>query len=113
MKSFIKELRNSGEARKKRFLIGGSAITMCLVVVLWVIYLNFSLETIVGGRAEELARNDSNGFWPTMKRGTAILYEEFAQLIKRGVDQKKEIIIQPQKNYQVNDIKPIAPQTIK
>ncbi|HEY4523964.1 MAG TPA: hypothetical protein VJK04_03790 [Candidatus Paceibacterota bacterium] len=114
LKNFIAELRTSGEARKKRYLVIGSAITMSVVVFLWMGYLNINVQNVSDTErtdaAPEIQKND---FWETMKRGSAILYDQIADLIGKGINQKKEIIIDTKENFQSGELAPITPQEIK
>ena len=114
LKNFIAELRASDETRKKRYMIASSAITMSIVVLLWLGYLNINVRNIGDtgstGVAQETPRSD---FWGTMKRGSAILYAQIADLILKGINQKKEININTEENFQSGELAPIAPQKIK
>lgn len=111
---FIAELRASDEARKKRYLIMGSAVTMSAVILLWIGYLNISVQNIGNtARADDAPEMQKNDFWGTMKRGSAILYSQIADLIRNGINQKKEINIDTEENFQSGELAPIMPQKIK
>lgn len=124
LKKFIEELRASGKARKNRYLVGGSAITMSLVILFWVAFLNANVRGIAYGGTAEISDNLSqNNFLSVMKRGSALLYVQLADLVSGLINQKKEIIISGQngqgggsaakENFQSGELPPIAPQDIK
>ncbi len=51
LRSFIRELQRSDDQRKHRWLVGTSAVSMVIVVGLWVIFLNVSVPTVSSGVA--------------------------------------------------------------
>ena len=44
MKKWIENIQNSNEATKKKWLIGLSIISMTIIIGLWLIYLNYSMN---------------------------------------------------------------------
>ncbi len=44
MKKWIENIRNSDEATKKKWLMGFSVISMMIIIGLWLIYLNYSMD---------------------------------------------------------------------
>lgn len=123
-KDFISQLRESGESRKRRYLFGGSAVTMTLIVLLWVTYLNANVQGISYSNTADSADNISGSdFFSVMKRGTGLLYAEIASLVATGMNQKQEIIIsagdgaatdvKSTNNFQSGELLPIVPQDIR
>jgi len=66
IKNFIVKLQNSNEKTKKRWLIGLSAAAMFLIVMLWIVYLDFISDRI--GRPEQEAPSEIS-FWQVLKVG--------------------------------------------
>lgn len=79
IRTFIHALRKKNEREKRVWVFGASAVTMALVVVLWVAYLNFTLPDMApvlpaSGEqktAERAPQADST--WSTFKRGIGII----------------------------------------
>jgi hypothetical protein len=46
LKQFVRSLQRSNETRKRRRLVGTSAVTMLIVVVLWLAYLNLIVPVL-------------------------------------------------------------------
>ena len=44
MKKWIENIQNSNEATKKKWLMGLSVISMAIIIGLWLIYLNYSMD---------------------------------------------------------------------
>jgi len=123
-KKFIKELRASDEGRRNRYLWGGSAVTMGIVILLWVAYLNMNIQGVSNSKsAEATGAGSSNAFFSVMGRGSAILYSQFAGFIQGQFGKKKEIIISAddnaaqgsgaKENFQSGELAPVTPQEIK
>ena len=124
LKQFIKKLRASDEGRKNRYLWGGSVLTMCVVILLWAAYLSVNIQGIAYTKtADATDTSSSNNFLSIMRRGSAILYTQFAGFLWNQVSQKKEIIISAdsnpvsngstKENFQSGELTPIPPQEIK
>jgi hypothetical protein len=79
IRTFIHALRKKNEREKRVWVFGASAVTMALVVVLWVVYLNITLPEMTPvlpsseeqKTAERTAQTDST--WNTFKRGIGII----------------------------------------
>jgi hypothetical protein len=52
-KSFIEELRSLGEPAKRRILFGAAAVSMVIVVCLWLAYFNTIVPNAVPAAAEQ------------------------------------------------------------
>lgn len=84
LKSFIKELQCSSVKTKKRWLIGTTAILMLILLVLWVVYLSFSLPRVVEPDEAESAKNvEIDSFFKVFTRGIRVIYGD----IKSGVSE--------------------------
>lgn len=62
--NFIRELQNSDEATKKRWLIILSGVSMVVVVGIWLVYFNWSLEKI--SPAQQQAAVETSGIKETL-----------------------------------------------
>ncbi|MBI5079347.1 hypothetical protein HZB06_01560 [Candidatus Wolfebacteria bacterium] len=58
----IEKIRDSDEAAKKRWVIVFSAITMTIVVIIWLFYAGFAVKTTE-------KKDVSTDFWPIFKKG--------------------------------------------
>lgn len=115
IKKFVSDLRSSSEERKKRYLAGFSAVTMILVVFLWINYIAGSIKEISpnDGQMTDAINSDRQKFWPILKKGTAIIYDNIAEAINKNIARKKEIEIINDENFQVSDLTRIEPREIK
>lgn len=114
LKTFITELRASSEAKRKLYLVYGSGVTMCLVVALWGVYLNLNVHSIGEDTTAEISQAaPQDSFFSTMGRGSAILYSQFADFIRKEFSKKKEFTIDTQENFQSGDLPTLAPQDIR
>lgn len=74
IRELIENIQNSDEATKKRWLIASSAVTMILVVSLWLIYINHSIQP--AGNNINIEQQESGiGFWQIFKNGLNIVGE--------------------------------------
>ncbi len=46
LKDFIRELRRLDESAKKRWLVGLSAVSIILVIIIWAMYLNATIRAV-------------------------------------------------------------------
>ena len=44
MKKWIENIQNSDEATKKKWLMGLSVTSMAIIIGIWLIYLNYSMD---------------------------------------------------------------------
>ncbi len=85
----IKELRRAPEQRKKRWLVGGSAVLMFFVITLWFSYLNLTLPSLKQVDEKNTPENqDKESFLKTFKTGFEIVSNNF----KNGFDNIKQQI---------------------
>lgn len=69
----IDEIRNSDEEIKKRWLIGCSAITMIVVIVFWLAYINSVIKP--ANQIKQVTQETSGmaEFWQIFKNGAKII----------------------------------------
>lgn len=79
IRDFVEKLQNSDDAVKKRWLIGLSAATIILVIGLWVVYLNFTIDKI--GESEQEAPSGTS-FWQVLKTGSGKAFSKIVGIIK-------------------------------
>ncbi len=56
---FIESLQEADEARKKRWVIGASAVAMLIIILLWLMYLSLTLPVVDTGTTAEATSTDS------------------------------------------------------
>lgn len=82
--NYIERLRNSSERKKRRFVTVASSFAMVIVVLLWVVYLNFTLPVLnppteatqgfVQGDTNGIAKTDpDNSFFSVLTRGAKVI----------------------------------------
>jgi hypothetical protein len=113
----VREIQNSGdEARKRRWLVGLSAFTMLIVVVLWLGYLNLTLVNVPGGdtaAAQVQTKEQNRGFVSAMQRGSAIVYHQIVGFLKEQSRATNNFEIRPNTGYHALDLPAITPREIK
>ncbi len=99
MKNFLERLRSADERIKTGWLIALSAISMVIVVFVWVKYFNnLIMESVSTRPVEEESRSFS--FWQTMENGTAFLRQDLSEKIRNFgamLAAPRNYIIQPPK----------------
>lgn len=78
LKNFLRRIQNSDEATKKKWLIGASAVSMILVVGLWLIYIQSTIKVITNQTEEESVI----GFWQVLKNGLRVIFHSIKDNIK-------------------------------
>ncbi len=93
-KKFIKKIQNSDENIKKRWLIASSAITMVLVIGLWLIYMNWSINSFNENAQKQ---KSETGFWQIFKTGLDVVGESIWNNVKnfaQKITGEKTIVIE-------------------
>jgi hypothetical protein len=54
-KDFIKKLQEKDEKTKRVYLVAASSVSMIVIILLWVLYLNFTVPTVGQGNATSTA----------------------------------------------------------
>ncbi len=81
LKKQLEKIQNSGEATKKRWFIGATAVAMILVVGLWLIYINSTVNSLGNNSQNQEPQGSTTEFWPILKTGLMVV----GQSIKEGV----------------------------
>lgn len=68
IKNFIEKLQNSEDNVKKRWLVILSGLSMVIIIAVWLVYLNNSMEKI----GEKQSRQSETTFWQVFKTGLRI-----------------------------------------
>jgi len=93
IREFLEKIQNSSESTKRRYLIVFTAISMVLIVGLWLIYTNSMIQYT----NQQLAnQNSETKFWQIFKNGLKIvggLIKENAQNIISQIFQSNTITI--------------------
>jgi hypothetical protein len=88
LKTLLRRIQNSDEAIKKRWLVGATAISMILIIGLWLGYVN---STIKSAGDDDQNRESSIGFWQVFRNGLSVIYKSIYESIKESV---KSIILE-------------------
>ena len=83
-KRYIRKLQRSDESTKKRWLIGGAAGAMVLLIVFWVVYLQVTLPLVaeVGEVSAPVPEQEKETFFNVFVRGIGVVGAQF----KTGVE---------------------------
>ncbi|MFB6212561.1 MAG: hypothetical protein ABEI53_01940 [Candidatus Magasanikbacteria bacterium] len=105
----LKEIRESDDATKKRYLIGGSTLIFLLVIGVWLVWFSNSIPRVVPPEKPEVAekqkmkpeKTDKNvdGFFSKVKRGFQITLqgskkslEDFGKIWTKGLNSFREAL---------------------
>ncbi|MBI2623264.1 MAG: hypothetical protein HYW65_01655 [Candidatus Liptonbacteria bacterium] len=97
---FLKRLQGADATTKRRVLIAGSAVAMVVVLYVWLVYFNNLLADAGGARTAGAGEETGASFWATMRRGSAVLYDNVADAFGRIGELLKgsrEYIVKPMK----------------
>lgn len=92
LKDFLEKLQNADESIKKRWLVILSAISMVIIIIVWLKYFAFVIRPV-----GTLSQEDSGGgfsFWETMKTGVSVLWGKLL-----GALRSLERILSAPRNY--------------
>ena len=95
VKKKIKTLQRADEKSKKIWLVGMTAISMILVIGLWLFYQNLTLPKPAKISSHETNIQTKENPWNTFMAGFQTLSREFSEKfgeIKNGVDQQFDTI---------------------
>ncbi|MBN2197803.1 hypothetical protein JW698_01230 [Candidatus Wolfebacteria bacterium] len=71
IRELLKKIQNSDENIKKRWLIGASAISILLIIIIWLIYLKFTTNSNVS----KINPEKTIGFWQIFKNGLIVIFQ--------------------------------------
>ena len=71
LRSFIRELQQLDEAAKKRWLVSLSAISIIIIVIAWIMYLNATIKAV-----DDPTTAAEPGAWDIFKTGLQVLGEK-------------------------------------
>lgn len=79
LKISLEKIQNSDENVKKRWLIGATAVSMVLVISLWLIYVQSTIKSI----SNDIENQESTiGFWQIFKNGFVVIFNSVKENIK-------------------------------
>lgn len=94
--AFVAELRESSEARKRRWLYGLSGTSMAIVLALWVVYMNAIVPAVppaespaapgagvVRAPSAPAKEGEETGVWKTFTAGVRVVADELGAAAKR------------------------------
>jgi len=84
IRELLTKIQNSDEKTKRRYLIIMSAITMILIIVLWLIYLK---STIQGVSQETVSQTPNTQFWQVFKNGLSITSQSIKENVQNIISQ--------------------------
>lgn len=109
IKNFISRIQNSDEATKKFWLFVSSGVTMAIVVVFWLAYMNMTVAQVEQPSAalpqrttndQRLTTNDEPGFFTIFFAGLKTIYDQIQNKI---VSATNNISIEnPRRNFQLD-----------
>ncbi len=79
LKVFLQKIQNSDENIKKRWLIGATAISMVLVISLWLVYVQSTVKSISNNIKDQ---ESTIGFWQIFKNGLVVIFNSVKENIK-------------------------------
>ncbi len=97
IKDFFKKLRESDDARKRRWMIASTSVTMLLVIYLWLGYFNNIIADSSMQSAEKESAGGSFSFGQTMKMGMSSAFTAVGDGVKSlgsFLNQPKEYILE-------------------
>lgn len=73
MLKHLEKIRNSSEYNKKKWVFLLSAISMVIIVLLWLVYMNIF---IFSNAIKQEKDSFGSTFWPTLKIGISVTWEK-------------------------------------
>lgn len=93
-KRYIRKLQRSDESTKKRWLIGGTAGVMLLLIVFWVAYLQVSLPPVaeIGEVSAPLPEQKNETFFSVFVRGIGVVGAQFKTGVENVISALRNIV---------------------
>ncbi|MEK7634670.1 MAG: hypothetical protein AAB396_02210 [Patescibacteria group bacterium] len=99
LKNKLKQIQESDEATKKKWLIIMTAVAMIIVISLWLVYINYSIKSVndeaVAIKTEKL--ESETDFLEVFKKGLSVVGNSAKEKIKNwgyGIMDGKTIMIE-------------------
>ena len=117
IQNFFMELRQSGEDTKKRWLFILSGSSMLIVLVLWVFYINLTVQSL---QKENANPQNNAGVFSIFKNGVIVLSKEsglklskLADYFEAFLSKKNSVTIQGANfNFIANGLDDIKPKKL-
>ena len=86
---YIRRLQKYDNAAKRRWLIGAVTITMVCIIVLWVVYLDVTLPSVITEVPEEIRAPETgdDGVMATFMRGLGVVTQRIQNGIVSSIEQ--------------------------
>jgi len=85
IRELLEKIQNSDEKTKRRYLIIVSAVTMVLVIGLWLIYLKSTISDVGQETINQTTSNTQ--FWQVFKNGLSITASSIKENIQNIISQ--------------------------
>jgi len=83
LKNKLHNIQNSGDDEKKKWLVILSGISMVIVILAWIFYMNNFVMKATPLQADEKVEMDI-GFWQVFKTGLSVIENRSSEKIKTG-----------------------------
>lgn len=99
-KKFLRELQRSDRQRKKRWLVGLTAVTMALVLLLWSVYINATGLPALAQKPAASPAAEGRSTWEVFRKGLSEIFTDAKEqlelsknLIQGQIQKTNEIVI--------------------
>ena len=91
---YIRRLQKYDNAAKRRWLIGAVTITMVCIIVLWVVYLDVTITSVITEVPEEIRAPETvdDGVMATFMRGLGVVTQRIQNGIVSSIEQFWKVI---------------------
>lgn len=108
LQNFLNDLQNSDQERKKRWLIGGTVITIVIIAALWSIYISQTIKSLSSAGTEE-----KPAFSAVFNTGLKILKNDLTAKIGNFMGEAKSLnIFGADLNFTVENLEKIQPKKL-
>lgn len=97
LKNKLKQIQESDEATKKKWLIIMTAAAMVIVIGLWLVYINYSIKSVDNDIAEINLEKSETAFLEVFKKGLSVVGSSVKEKIKNfgyGIMGREMIIME-------------------
>ena len=78
----LKQIQESNEATKKKWLIIMTAVAIIIIISLWLVYINYSIKSVNNGSMAVEAEKSETGFLEIFKKGLGVVGNSAKEKIK-------------------------------